>query len=122
MAAMRLGRARCDAGRLVGGQPRQQAARVLVAAVADDGDGVDLVGAPWRSALLRMMAARASCSARLTRASVSLAMRRLERAAARWRPCDLNTACAASKRLAGSGDEQRQAAERRLDARGAGGC
>ena len=66
------------------------------------------------TAACRMMAARASSIAFLTRASVSLASAPSSAGSA-LASRDLNTACAASKRRFGIGRQQRQTADRRLD-------
>ena len=107
--------------RQVGRQAVDQAERILVAAVADDGDGGDLV----------LGAAVVGGKARWRRALRSAPFSRADRFP--WRaPCrslasalasrDLNTACAASKRRLGSVAIKRQRAERGIDHAAQRGC
>ena len=78
MAVMASAAVRLHRGRQIGGQAAEQSAGILVAAVADDADGCDLVDLFRMTACVRMIAARASSIAFLTRASVSLAKARFE--------------------------------------------
>ena len=114
MAAMASAAARCTAGGLVGRQRAQQAERILVAALAHDGDGLELVGLR-RIGWLRRMAARASMQRPLARARRSpWPSAVIERAAARG-VVRLEHGLGGLEALGGIGRQQRQAAERGFD-------
>ncbi len=109
-------------GRRAGRQAGQQVQRLLVAARADRRLRRSSLSASEASSELRIDGG-ARFGQRLLDARRRFPSRARHRArAARSASRDLNTACAASKRLAGIGRLQAQAADRGIDARGAPGC